>query len=106
MTTLKDVQKDKLRQTAKYLDEISDVESEEFWRLFIDNLPQKVYTEDQIETFAEEGNTTTGSPSFKLLCDLRDRRLPLQAFFKCLKTIKCIKAFNLLVQPSEFIHTF
>ena len=104
MTTLKDVQKDKLKQTALYLDEISDVESEEFWRLFIDELPQKIYTEDQIETFAAEGHTTTGSPSFKLLCDLRDRGLAFKTFIKCLETIKCTKAFNLFIQRSEFIY--
>ena len=105
MTTLKDVQKDKLKQAALYLDEISDVESEEFWRLFIEKLPQKIYTEDQIETFAEAGNTTTGSPSFKLLCDLRERGLTYKTFIKCLETIKCTKAFNLFTQTSEFIYT-
>ena len=104
MTTLKDVQKDKLKQAALYLDEISDVEDEEFWRLFIDNLPQKVYTEDQIETFAEEGNTATGSPSFKLLCDLRERGLTYKTFINCLETIKCTKAFNLFMKTSEFIY--
>ena len=35
MMTLKDVQQDKLKQAALYLDEISDVENKEFWRLFI-----------------------------------------------------------------------
>ena len=101
--TLKDVQQDKLKQTALYLDEISDVENKEFWRLFISKMPGKSYTEDQIETFALEGNTTTGSPSFKLLSDLRDCRLPFMTFINCLEAIKCTKAFNLFIQPSEFI---
>ena len=104
MTTLEDIQKDKLKQAALYLDEISDKENKEFWRLFISKLPREIYTEDQIETFAEEGNTTTGSPSFKLLCDLRQRRLLFNYFIRCLEIIKCMKAFNLFIQPGEFIY--
>ena len=65
-----------------------------------------IYTKDQIEMFAEEGNTTTGSPSFKLLCDLRQRRLLFNYFIRCLEIIKCMKAFNLFIQPGEFIYFF
>ena len=104
MTTLKDVQQDKLKQAALYLDGVSIIENEEFWRLLIDNLPQKVYIEDQIEVFSEERNTTTGSPSFKLLCDFRERGQAYNTFINCLETIKCTKAFNLFMQTSEFIY--
>ena len=83
---------------------ISYVENEESWCLFIDNLPQMVYTEDQIEAFPEESNTTTGSPSFKLLCDLRERGLLYKTFLNCLEINKCTKAFNIFMQISEFIY--
>ena len=104
MTSLKNIQKDKLKQVALYLNEISDVESEEFWRLFLDNLPKKLYTEDQIEAFADENNTTTGSPSFKLLGDLRGPGLTYKTFINYLETIKCTEAFNLLMTTSEFMY--
>ncbi len=107
---MREISKDKLRQAARYLDEkppiLSTKESckEEYWRQLIDALPFRLYTNVQIETFAEELFGPTGSPGLRLLVDLRERGLEYEPFLKALEQIKCFKALNLFVQSSELMH--
>ena len=103
---MREISNDKLRQAGKYLDEKPPALSakpckEEYWRQLIDVLPYRVYTNVQIETFAEELFGPTGSPGLRLLVDLQERGLEYEAFLEALETIKCYKALNLFVQSSK-----
>lgn len=96
----------KLRELAKYLDEfptpIPGNSSEEFWRLLIKKLPRQMYSRDQVEEFAEEVQSISGSPSLRLLYDLRGKKLvKFEQLLTHLKAIKCHKAINMFTPTSE-----
>ena len=105
---MREISKDKLRQAAKFLDEKPKALSsaackDEYWRQLINALPQRIYTNSQIEGFAEEILTPRGSPALKLLVDLRERGLEYEAFLDCLEKIKCYNALNLFIQSSKSV---
>lgn len=100
MAKLKDVSKETLKKVSRYMDELYDGE-EEVWRLFIGAMSQKIYTEAQIETFAEEISKPRGSPSSALVADLGRRNMTLNEFLRISKKIKCTKVVNLFLQTSE-----
>lgn len=101
MAKLKDLKSDQLKQVSRYMDELSDGE-EEVWRLFINGMSKRIYTESQIETFADENLKPRGSPSYSLLTDLSRRNMTLSEFLRIMKKIKCIKVINMFLQTSEF----
>lgn len=102
-----DIPRDKLIKAGKCLDaQPPPLSSEpckvEYWRQFIDALPFRIYSNSQIESFAEELFEPSGSPGLKLLVDLTIRGLEYEVFLECLRKIKCFKALNLFVQSSKF----
>lgn len=102
---MEDIPREKLFKAGKYLDDkprqLSNAScKDEYWRKFIDALPQRIYTNAQIEEFAEELFTPTGSPGLKLLVDLTQRGLEYEDFLDCLLKVECYKAHNLFVQSS------
>ena len=103
-----EITEQKLKAAAKFLDEIpsglpgKDTSNEEYWRQFIRAIPYKLYTQQQIESFADELLGVTGSPSLKLLLHLRQRGFSYEHFLDCLEKIKCYKALNLFVESSEW----
>lgn len=103
---MKTIPVEKLRELGKYLDEcpndLSDKHHDEYWRLLIKSLPKRLYTRDQIERFADEYQSTSGSPSLLLLYDLREKGVKLEQFKHCLEKIRCDKALNLFLHGSEF----
>ena len=101
MAKLKDLKSDKLKQASRYMDELADGE-EEVWRVFINGMSKRIYTESQIETFADENLKPRGSPSYSLLTDLSRRNMTLSEFLRIMKKIKCIKVINMFLQTSEF----
>ena len=101
MAKLKEVSKETLKEVSRYMDELHDGE-DEVWRLFIDAMSQKIYTEAQIETFADENLKPRGSPSSALIADLSRRNMTLKEFLGISKKIKCTKVVNLFLQTSEY----
>ena len=101
MAKLKELKSDQLKQVSRYMDELADGE-EEVWRVFINGMSKKIYTESQIETFADENLKPRGSPSYSLLTDLSRRNMTLSEFLRIMKKIKCIKVINMFLQTSEF----
>ena len=95
-----------LRELAKYLDEFPSSmpgsNEEEFWRLLIKKLPRQMYSRDQVEEFAEEVHSISGSPSLRLLYDMRGKNVvKFEQLLTHLKAIKCHKAINMFTPTSE-----
>ena len=96
---------DKLRELSRYLDEFptlmpgdGDVE---YWRLLIQQLPRRMYSKAQVEEFARELETPSGSPSLRLLYDMREKGVTLEQFKVHLETIRCHKALNIFTPTSK-----
>ena len=98
---MENIPRDKLKMVADSLDEFSDKQNKEYWRLLVGVLPRKLYTAVQIETFAEEVASPSGSPSIKLLEDLIARRFSFENFQEALEKIGCVEAQNVFRLTSK-----
>ena len=101
MATVNNIPDSKIRQAARIMDEIDEDSDEEIWRLFINQLPKRIYTQAEIENFADENLKPNGSPSLLLLNDIKRRNMSFDTFINCLRNIGCVKALNLFSQTSE-----
>ena len=102
---MNEIPKDLLGKAGRFLDETPKQLSnnpckDEYWRQLIQALPFRIYTAIQIEEFADEASTATGSPGRMLLTNLRERGLEYDMFIDALKKINCTRAYNLFVPTS------